>query len=54
MDEMKFTVLIGDGMGDYPRNDLGGKTVLEVRRHPIWIGLPPMAEEVLLKLSHHL
>ena len=26
---MKFLVLIGDGMGDYPRDDLGGKTVLE-------------------------
>ena len=27
---MKFVVLIGDGMGDYPMDDLGGKTVLEV------------------------
>ena len=27
--EMKFLVLVGDGMGDYPRADLGGKTVLE-------------------------
>lgn len=26
---MKYLVLIGDGMGDYPREDLGGKTVLE-------------------------
>jgi 2,3-bisphosphoglycerate-independent phosphoglycerate mutase len=26
---MKFLVLVGDGMGDYPRADLGGKTVLE-------------------------
>jgi 2,3-bisphosphoglycerate-independent phosphoglycerate mutase len=26
---MKFVVLIGDGMGDYPRHDLDGKTVLE-------------------------
>ena len=34
MDEMKFIVLIGDGMGDYPRDDLGGKTVLEVAQIP--------------------
>jgi len=31
---MKFVVLIGDGMGDYPRDDLGGKTVLEVADTP--------------------
>ena len=29
---MKFIVLIGDGMGDYPRDDLDGKTVLEVAK----------------------
>ncbi len=32
--EMKFLVLIGDGMGDYPNGDLGGKTVLEAARTP--------------------
>lgn len=31
---MKFLVLIGDGMGDYPRDDLGGKTVLEASPTP--------------------
>jgi 2,3-bisphosphoglycerate-independent phosphoglycerate mutase len=31
---MKFLVLIGDGMGDYPRGDLGGKTVLEAAPTP--------------------
>ncbi len=31
---MKFIVLIGDGMGDYPRDDLDGKTVLEVAKTP--------------------
>jgi len=31
---MKFAVLIGDGMGDYPRDDLGWKTVLEVADTP--------------------
>lgn len=32
--EMKFLVLVGDGMGDYPRADLGGKTVLEAASIP--------------------
>lgn len=38
---MKFAVLIGDGMGDYPRDDLDGKTVLEVAETPNmdWIAL---------------
>ncbi len=38
---MKFAVLIGDGMGDYPRADLGGKTVLEAASTPNmdWIAL---------------
>ncbi|MFC1650009.1 cofactor-independent phosphoglycerate mutase [Candidatus Latescibacterota bacterium] len=31
---MKFIVLIGDGMGDYPRADLGGKTALEAANTP--------------------
>lgn len=31
---MKYIVLIGDGMGDYPRDDLGGKTVLEAADTP--------------------
>jgi len=38
---MKFLVLIGDGMGDYPRDDLEGRTVLEAARTPSmdWIAL---------------
>jgi 2,3-bisphosphoglycerate-independent phosphoglycerate mutase len=31
---MKYIVLIGDGMGDYPRDDLSGKTVLEASETP--------------------
>ncbi len=31
---MKFLVLIGDGMGDYPLDKLGGKTVLEAANTP--------------------
>jgi 2,3-bisphosphoglycerate-independent phosphoglycerate mutase len=31
---MKFIVLIGDGMGDYPMEELGGKTVLEAADTP--------------------
>ncbi len=34
LNNMKFLVLIGDGMGDYPRDDLGGKTVLEAADTP--------------------
>ena len=38
---MKFAVLIGDGMGDYPHADLGGETVLEAAQTPNmdWIAL---------------
>ncbi len=38
---MKFAVLIGDGMGDYPIDSLGGKTVLEAAETPNmdWIAL---------------
>ena len=38
---MKFLVLIGDGMGDYPRDDLEGRTVLEAARTPSmdWIAM---------------
>ncbi len=31
---MKFLVLVGDGMGDYPREDLDGKTVLQAAYTP--------------------
>lgn len=32
--ETKCIILVGDGMGDYPLNELGGKTPLEVARTP--------------------
>jgi 2,3-bisphosphoglycerate-independent phosphoglycerate mutase len=32
--EMKYIVLVGDGMGDYPLPELGGKTPLEAARTP--------------------
>ena len=31
---MKYIMLIGDGMGDYPREDLNGRTVLEAAKTP--------------------
>lgn len=31
---MKYVVFLGDGMADYPIADLGGKTPLEVAKHP--------------------
>lgn len=31
---MKYIILLGDGMGDYPLDKLGGKTPLEVARTP--------------------
>lgn len=34
LNNMKFLVLIGDGMGDYPRDDFGGKTVLDAAYTP--------------------
>lgn len=32
--ERKYILLVGDGMGDYPLHELGGKTPLEVARTP--------------------
>lgn len=32
---MKYLILVGDGMGDYPIDEIGGKTVLEVADIPI-------------------
>ena len=31
---MKYAVILGDGMADWPLDDLGGKTPLEAARHP--------------------
>jgi 2,3-bisphosphoglycerate-independent phosphoglycerate mutase len=32
--DCKYIILVGDGMGDYPLDELGGKTPLEVARTP--------------------
>ena len=32
--DRKYIILVGDGMGDYPIESLGGKTVLEAARTP--------------------
>ena len=31
---MKYVILVGDGMGDYPVKELGGKTLLQAARIP--------------------
>ena len=31
---MKYVILVGDGMGDYPMAELGGKTPLEAAKTP--------------------
>ena len=31
---MKYAILVGDGMGDYPIDELGGKTPLEAAKTP--------------------
>jgi 2,3-bisphosphoglycerate-independent phosphoglycerate mutase len=35
----KYVILVGDGMGDYPLSELGGKTPLEAARTPHMDGL---------------
>ncbi len=37
---MKYVILLGDGMADFPIEVLGGKTPLEYAHTPIWIGWP--------------
>ena len=34
MKGLKYIILVGDGMGDYPLEELGGKTPLETARTP--------------------
>lgn len=34
---MKYLVLLGDGMADYPLPQLGGRTPLEIASTPTWI-----------------
>ena len=31
---MKYAVILGDGMADWPIDELGGKTPLDVANHP--------------------
>ena len=31
---MKYVILVGDGMGDYPLEELGGRTVLQAAATP--------------------
>lgn len=45
---MKYVLMIGDGMGDWARDDLGGKTPLEAASIP---NLDLMAQEGLLGLA---
>ncbi|MBW1926413.1 MAG: phosphoglycerate mutase, partial [Deltaproteobacteria bacterium] len=40
----KYVILIGDGMADFPIDDLGGKTVLEVARTPAMDRLARLGE----------
>jgi 2,3-bisphosphoglycerate-independent phosphoglycerate mutase len=46
---MKYVILIGDGMGDYPIPELGGKTVLEAAATP---NLDALARQGELGLAH--
>ena len=40
----KYIILVGDGMGDFPIDDLGGKTVLEAARTPAMDRLAKLGE----------
>ncbi|MGC8735739.1 MAG: cofactor-independent phosphoglycerate mutase [Dissulfurimicrobium sp.] len=40
----KYVILVGDGMGDYPLEELGGKTPLEVARTPAMDRLARLGE----------
>jgi 2,3-bisphosphoglycerate-independent phosphoglycerate mutase len=45
---MKYVILIGDGMGDYPREELGGRTLLQAAKTP---NMDRLAREGLLGLA---
>ncbi len=45
----KYIVLVGDGMGDYPLEELGGKTPLQVARTPAMDRLAKLGELGLVK-----
>ena len=46
---MKYAVILGDGMADYPVNELGGKTPLEVANKPFIDSLARISEVGLVK-----
>ena len=46
---MKYVILIGDGMGDYPQAELGGKTLLEAAATP---NLDALARQGEVGLAH--
>ena len=46
---MKFAVILGDGMADWPVDELGGKTPLDVANHPIMDKLASDGEFGLVK-----
>lgn len=46
---MKYVVILGDGMADFPQNALGGKTPLQVAKKPNIDALAPFSEVGLAK-----
>lgn len=46
---MKYIVMLGDGMADYPLEELGGRTPLEVAKKPVIDGLARYAELGMVK-----
>ena len=46
---MKYIVMLGDGMADYPIEELGGKTILEYAKTPFFDKLAPVSEIGLCK-----
>ena len=46
---MKYVVILGDGMADFPQEVLGGKTPLELAKKPNIDALCPVSEVGLMK-----
>ena len=46
---MKYAVILGDGMADYPQKSLGGKTPLDLAKKPYIDGLCAYSEVGLCK-----
>ena len=46
---MKYAVILGDGMADYPQEVLGGKTPLDLAKKPYIDGLCKVSETGLCK-----